>query len=50
MGISTNVLEQDGKHGKNASRVLCDKKISIGLKGKVYRIVIRPILLYGLEC
>jgi len=35
---------------KKASRVLCDKKILLKLKGRVYRIVVRPVLLYGAEC
>jgi len=34
---------------KNASGVLCDKKISIRLKGKVYRMIVRLVLLYGAE-
>ncbi|KAK3521020.1 hypothetical protein QTP86_018665, partial [Hemibagrus guttatus] len=29
--------------------VLCDRKISARIKGKVYRTVVRPALLYGLE-
>ncbi|KAK3557116.1 hypothetical protein QTP70_024647 [Hemibagrus guttatus] len=29
--------------------VLCDKKISARIKGKVYRTVVRPAMLYGLE-
>ena len=33
-----------------ASRVLCDKKIPPKLKGKFYRLVVRPSLLYGVEC
>ena len=32
---------------KKASGVLCDKKIPIKLKGRVYRMVVRPALLYG---
>ena len=28
----------------------CDKRVSLGLKGKVYRMVVRPAVLYGLEC
>ncbi|KAG5625058.1 hypothetical protein H5410_010276 [Solanum commersonii] len=32
-----------------ASRVLCDKKIPSRLKGKFYRVVVRPALLYGGE-
>ncbi|KAK3558509.1 hypothetical protein QTP86_018165, partial [Hemibagrus guttatus] len=29
--------------------VLCDRKISARIKGKVYRTVVRPAMLYGLE-
>ncbi|KAK3528988.1 hypothetical protein QTP70_014117 [Hemibagrus guttatus] len=31
------------------SGVLCDRKISVRIKGKVYRTVVRPAMLYGLE-
>ncbi|KAK3570787.1 hypothetical protein QTP86_025428 [Hemibagrus guttatus] len=30
-------------------RVLCDRKISARIKGKVYKTVVRPAMLYGLE-
>ncbi|KAG5619178.1 hypothetical protein H5410_019002 [Solanum commersonii] len=33
-----------------ASRVLCDKKISPRLKGKFYRVIVKPALLYEAEC
>ncbi|GKE20067.1 hypothetical protein Tco_1431579, partial [Tanacetum coccineum] len=33
-----------------ASRVLCDMKVPLKLKGKFYRVAIRPALLYGSEC
>ncbi|WP_227626107.1 hypothetical protein, partial [Klebsiella pneumoniae] len=29
---------------------LCDKKVPIKLKGKFYKMVVRPIMLYGVEC
>ncbi|EXB68727.1 DNA repair protein rhp54 [Morus notabilis] len=35
---------------KNATRVLCDGKMPIKLKGKFYRTVICPAMLYGSEC
>ena len=35
---------------RSATGVLCDKKFSIRLKGKFYRVAIRPTLLYGTEC
>ncbi|KAK3517800.1 hypothetical protein QTP70_018963, partial [Hemibagrus guttatus] len=34
---------------RKVSGVLCDKKISARIKGKVYRTVVRPTMLYGLE-
>ncbi|VFQ75235.1 unnamed protein product [Cuscuta campestris] len=33
-----------------ASGVLCDPKISPRMKGKFYRSVVRPAMLYGVEC
>ena len=38
------------KKWKNASKVLCDKRISLRVKGRAYRMVARPALLYGAEC
>jgi hypothetical protein len=35
---------------RQASGVLCDKKVPQKLKGKLYRMVIRPTMLYGAEC
>jgi len=35
---------------KYTSGVLCDKRMPVGLKGKIYRMVVRPVVLYGLKC
>ncbi|KAK3538494.1 hypothetical protein QTP86_006194 [Hemibagrus guttatus] len=41
---------QAGWNGwRKVSGVLCDRKISESIKGKVYRTVVRPAMLYGLE-
>lgn len=29
--------------------MICDRKVSTQIKGKVYRTVVRPAMLYGLE-
>ncbi|MCJ8736618.1 hypothetical protein PDJAM_G00014560 [Pangasius djambal] len=41
---------QAGWNGwRKVSGVLCDRKISVRIKGKVYKTVVRPAMLYGLE-
>ena len=35
---------------RSAPGVLCDCRIPIKLKGKFYKTVIRPVLLYGIKC
>ncbi|KAK3555256.1 hypothetical protein QTP86_014834 [Hemibagrus guttatus] len=41
---------QAGWNGwRKVSGVLCDQKISARIKGKVYRTVVRPAMLYGVE-
>ena len=43
-------LKVGGQKWKYASNVLCDKRMPIVLKGIVYRIVVRPAVLYGSVC
>ncbi|GKB67127.1 ataxia telangiectasia mutated family protein, partial [Tanacetum coccineum] len=33
-----------------ATKVLCDRNVPLKLKGKFYRVAIRPTMLYGSEC
>ena len=35
---------------RNASGLLCDRKVPLKLKGKFYKMVVRPTMLYGAEC
>jgi hypothetical protein len=35
---------------RQTSGILCDPRVPLKLKGKFYRTVIRPVMLYGAEC
>ncbi|KAL0924766.1 hypothetical protein M5K25_005623 [Dendrobium thyrsiflorum] len=35
---------------RNASGLLCDRKVPLKLKGKFYKMVVRPAMIYGAEC
>ena len=34
---------------RRVSGVICDRRVSARVKGKVYKMVVRPAMLYGLE-
>ncbi|XP_019231960.1 PREDICTED: uncharacterized protein LOC109212742 [Nicotiana attenuata] len=46
----THHIEVERMKWRLASGVLCDRKVSLELKGKFYRAVLRPAILYGAEC
>ena len=52
-GMETEIAKRVGagwmNNWKQCSGVLCDKKMPVKLKGKVYRTVVRPAMLYGAE-
>ncbi|KAI0523141.1 hypothetical protein KFK09_005531 [Dendrobium nobile] len=35
---------------RNASGLLCDRKVPLKLKGKFYKMVVRPAMFYGTKC
>jgi hypothetical protein len=43
-------ISADWLKWRQASGVLCDKRVPQKLKGKFYRTTIRPAMLYGAEC
>ncbi|KAK6756658.1 hypothetical protein RB195_014842 [Necator americanus] len=54
---STGDIDQEGRARVNAwmkwkvaTCVLCDKKVPVRLKSKIYRMAVRPVALYGCEC
>ena len=49
-GDVTHCIQAGWLKWRSATGVLCDKKFPIRLKGKFYRVAIRPALLYGIEC
>ena len=45
----THRIQSGWKNWKRISGILCDRRISLRVKGKVYRTVVRPAMLYGAE-
>ena len=51
-GMSTEITQRVSaawRNWKRSSEVLCDRRMPVKLKGKVYKTVVRPAVLYGAE-
>ena len=42
-------VQSGWKNRKKVSGVLCDRKINVTIKGKVYRTVVKPTLMFGAD-
>ena len=45
----THRIQSGWKNWKRVSGILCDRRISFGVKGKVYKTVVRPAMMYGAD-
>ena len=45
----THKIQAGWKNWKRVSVIPCDRRISLRVKGKVYKTVIRPAMIYGAE-
>ena len=45
----THRVQSRWKNWKRVAGVLCDRRMNVNIKGKVYRTVLRPTLMYGAE-
>ena len=45
----THRIQAGWKNWKKMSGVLCDKRVNVKAKGKVFKAVVRPAMLYGAE-
>ena len=50
MMILTIVLGWGGDNGRMRLECYVTKKNPVSLKGRVYHVVVRPVLFYGVEC
>ena len=51
-GMTTEITQKVSaawRNWKRCSGVLCDRRMPVKLRGKVYKTVVRPALLYGAE-
>ena len=45
----TRKIQAGWKNWRDVSGVLCDRRMPVKLKGKVYKTVVRPAMMYGME-
>ena len=45
----THRIQSGWQHWKRVSGILCDRRISLRVKGKVFHTVVRPAMMYGAE-
>ena len=45
----THIIQSGWKKWKMVSVIRCDRRISLRVKGKVYKTVVRPATMYGAE-
>ena len=45
----THRIQSGWKNWNRVSGILCDRRISLRVKGKVYKTVARPVMMYGAE-
>ena len=45
----THRIQSGWTNWKGISGILCDRRISLRVKGKVYKTVVRPAMMYGAE-
>ena len=45
----THRIQSGWKNWKRVSGILCDRRISLRVKGKLYKTVVRPAIMYGAE-
>ena len=45
----THRIQSGWKNWKRVSGILCDRRLSLRVNGKVYKTVLRPAMMYGAE-
>ena len=45
----THRIQSEWKNWKKVSGILCDRRLSLRVKGNVYKTVVRPAMMYGAE-